>query len=77
MHHFSPHAISVCTERDKNNPLPSKQLSLQCTDNISTYLKWIRKQWLQPLGTRRESHQLAEGDDETVTSKQEVKYGST
>lgn len=29
------------------------------------------------VGTRRELHQLAEGDDETtVTSKREVKYGS-
>lgn len=78
MHHFSPHTIYVCAEKHRNNVCAFKTVQ-PAMHWQHLYIPEVDKKTMATavVRTRKESHQLAQGDDETtVTSKKEVKYGS-
>lgn len=78
MHPFSPHSISVCAERHRSNVFAFKTAQ-PARHWQHLYIPEMEKKAMATavVGTRREFHQLAEGGDETtVLSKREVKYGS-
>lgn len=74
MHHFSPHTIFVCAERHKNNAFAFK-IAQSAMHWQHLYIPEVDKKTMATgvVGIKRDSHQLAEGDDDkTVTSKREI-----